>query len=111
MNPGTLLALLPIMGLFAGFARVRYPRAPLIAAGVIAGLYGLYVAATGIYSAACWDCGTFSGTRGDAFVLGTVFFGITAATTLLAVWLGARFSIVLGRLLRTARELREEIRR
>ena len=108
MNIGTLLGIIPLLGVLAGLARARFPRAPFVVAGLVVTAYALYMAAVGIFAAQCWDCrGGLGTTRGDGFIASAIFFGLIAVTTLIGIWLGARLATVLGRLLRTFRELRE----
>ncbi len=106
-----LLTTLPVLGITAGLARARFPRAPFVAAGLVAAVYGLYMAAVGIWAALCWDClvGT-QNSRGEVFTAAAFFFGLIAFTTLLGIWLGARLATVLRRLLHTLRELRDAAR-
>lgn len=104
MNIGALLGAIPVLGIIAGLAKARYPRAPFVAAGVIIGIYAVYMASVGIWASTCWDCGGVN-QRSDIFYVSGIFFGIIGFTTLLGVWLGARMSTMLGRLLHTAREL------
>lgn len=111
MNPGFLLAWLPLIGVVIGLLRARFPRLPLIATGVLVVLYGVYVASTGIYAATCWDCTSrLSGSRGDAWLVSAFFLAVMLAITLAGVWLGARLTVVLGRLVDAARDLREATR-
>jgi hypothetical protein len=83
----------------------------LIAAAVLVALYGVYALSTGIYASTCWDCASsISGSRGEAWQVGVFFLGIMLAITLAGVWLGARLSGTLGRLVSAARELRDATR-
>ncbi len=110
MNPAFILLWLPVIGVTIGLARARFPRLPWIAASVLIGLYVAYVASTGVYAATCWDCSGFNGTRGESFQVAAFFFGIMLTITLAGVWLGARLTVVLGRLLAAARDLRDATR-
>ncbi len=112
MNPGLIFGWLPVIGIIAGLARLRFPRAPWIAAGLLGGAYLIYMAALGAYAGQCWDCsGVADGdTRGDTFFVAAIFFGILLATTLLGVWLGARLTVVFGRVMSAARDLRDGLR-
>ena len=107
MNIATLVAILPVLGIMAGLFRVRYRRAPYVAAGVVLAVYVLYIGSIAIWAATCWDCrGGLGETRSDGLFVSAVFFGLIGATTLLGVWLGARLVTMLQRLRRTWRELR-----
>ena len=107
-----LLTILPVLGIAAGLARVKFQRVPLVAAGLVAAVYGLSMAAVGIWTATCWDCSVGTqNSRGEAFTAAAIFFGLIAFTTLLGIWLGARLSVVLARLARTLRELRDGVGR
>lgn len=105
MNIGAVLGAIPILGIIAGLAKARFPRAPLIAAGVVIGLYALALAVVGSWAGSCWDCRGLSETRSDVFLVLAIWLGVLVFTTLLGIWLGARMSTMLGRLARTAREL------
>ena len=107
MNPAGLLAILPVLGVLLGVARLRYPRVPWLAAGSILALFVLFLAATGVWAGTCWDCsGGTNTSRGDIFTVGAVYFGFVIATTLTGIWLGSRLIVVLERLYRTIGELR-----
>lgn len=107
MNIATLIAILPVLGVIAGLLRVRYSRAPYIAAGVVVVAYGLYIGSLGIWAATCWDCRAgFGSTRADGLYVNAIFFGLIAVPMLLGIWLGARMVTMLQRLRRTWRELR-----
>ncbi len=107
MGIATLIALLPVIGIAAGLARVKYRRAPYIAAGVVVGVYVLYIGSLAIWAWTCWDCrGGLGETRSDGLYVSTIFFGLLGITTLLGVWLGARMVTMLQRLRRTWHELR-----
>ena len=112
MNPGLIFGWLPIIGIVAGLMRLRFPRAPLIATGVLVAAYLIYLAALGAYAGQCWSCrGVADGdTRGDTFFVAAIFFGILLVTTLLGVWLGARLTVVFGRVISAAHDLREGLR-
>jgi hypothetical protein len=110
MNPALVLLWLPLIGVAIGLARARFPRLPLIATAALVALYIAYVASTGVYAATCWDCSSFNGTRGESFQVAAFFFGIMLAITLAGVWLGARLTVVVGRLLAAARDLRDATR-
>ena len=107
MTFGALLAALPLLGILAGVARVKFPRLPIVAAGLVAVSYGLYLAAVGTWAGICWECRGVSQTRGDVFTVSAIFFGLIAFTTLLGVWLGARLVTMVQRLRRTWREVRD----
>ena len=107
MTIATLIAILPVLGIVAGLSRVRYRRAPFVAAGVVVAVYVLYIGSIAIWAANCWDCrGGLGETRSDGLYVSTVFFGLIGGTTLLGIWLGARLVTMLQRLRRTWRELR-----
>lgn len=107
MNAGTLITALPVLGVLLGFAKVRYPRVPWLAAGSILALYLVFEAATGGWAASCWSCGAENGSpRSELFYVTTIYFGIVIGTTLIGIWLGSRLIVVLGRLGRTITELR-----
>lgn len=107
MGIATLIAILPVLGIMAGLLRVRYRRAPFIAAGFVVLVYAVYIGSIAIWAATCWDCrGGLGETRSDGLYVSTVFFGLIGGTTLLGVWLGARLVTMLQRLRRTWRELR-----
>ncbi len=111
MNPAFIFGWLPLIGVGIGLGRARFPRLPLIATGVLVVLYAAYVASTGIYAATCWDCTSrLSGSRGDAWLVSAFFLAIMVAITLAGVWLGARLTVVLGRLVDAARDLRDAAR-
>ena len=112
MNPGILFGWLPVIGIAVGLARLRFPRLPWIATGLLVGAYLTYMAAFGAYAGQCWSCsGVADGdTRGDTFFVSAIFFGILLATTLLGIWLGARLTVVFGRVMSAARDLREGLR-
>ncbi len=103
---GTLVSVLPLLGVVAGLARAKFRRVPVVAAGLVALAYGVYMAAVGVWAVRCWDCRGLSETRGEALTAAALFFGLIAAATLLGIWLGARLTVVLQRLLHTLRELR-----
>ena len=107
MNFATLLAAVPLLGIVAGLARARYPRAPYLVAGLVAAAYALLLAGLGVWSGICWDCGGLGQSRGDVFVVSAIFFGLLTVTTLVAIWLGARLVTMVQRLRRTWRELRD----
>lgn len=107
MNINTLIAALPVLGVMLGFAKVRYPRVPWLAAGSMLFVYLVFEAVTGAWAGACWSCGGETGTaRSELFYVTTLYFGIVIATTLVGIWLGSRMIVVLGRLGRTIAELR-----
>ncbi len=107
MGIATVVALLPVIGIVAGLSRVRFRRAPYIAAGIVVGVYVLYIGSLAIWAWTCWDCrGGLGETRSDGLYVSTIFFGLLGLTTLLGVWLGARMVTMLQRLRRTWRELR-----
>ena len=108
MNPGLLFSWLPIFGIIVGALRVRYRRLPWIVSGLLVAAYLLYLASYGTYAARCWDCsGDAASTRGDSFLVATLFFGLMVVLTLAGIALGARLTILLGRLSRTVHELRK----
>ncbi len=108
MNPGLLFSWLPVIGIVIGLLRVRFRRLPWIVAGTVAAAYLLYLAASGIYAARCWDCsGDVTSTRGDSFLVGILFFGLLLVVTLAGIALGARLTVVLGRLFGAARDVRD----
>lgn len=108
MNAGGMLfGALPVLGILAGLAGMRYRRLPLFAAGIVVAAYGVYLASAGIWAATCWDCRVgLSQTRNDFLLVSAIFTGLVAFTTLVGVALGARLSVVLRRLSRTIGELR-----
>ncbi len=110
MNPALLFGWLPLIGVAIGLARARFPRLPLIATAMLVAVYVAYTAATGVYAATCWDCESFNGTRGESFQVVAFFFGIMLAIALAGVWLGARLTVVLGRLFAAVRDLRDATR-
>jgi uncharacterized membrane protein len=110
MTPALIFGWLPVIGVIAGLSRARFARAPWIVAGVLVVAYLIYMAALGVYAGRCWDCDGLSGTRGETFNVGAIFFGIMLATTMLAIWLGARLTVVLGRLFGAARDVRDGLR-
>ncbi len=107
MNIGALFAVIPLLAVVIGLSRVKFPRAPLIAAVLVAGAYGAATASIGIWAATCWDCRVEAGPRSDVLMVFAVLFGILTAGTLVGIWLGARMVTMLRRLMVTARELRE----
>ncbi len=108
MNPGLLFSWLPVIGIVIGLLRVRFRRLPWIVAGLVFVAYLLYLAASGTYAARCWDCsGDVTATRGDSFLVGILFFGLILTVTLAGIALGARLTVVLGRLLGAARDVRD----
>lgn len=109
MNVGLLLGWLPVIGVAVGLLRTWLPRLPVVAAGALVAAYALYLASYGVWAAQCWDCnaGLGSDTRGESFIIATIFFGMLVALTLAGIWLGARLTVVLGRLFRTIGELRD----
>lgn len=107
MSIATLIALLPVLGVVAGLARIKYPRAPYLAAAIVFAVYVLYVGSMAIWAGLCWDCESGAGdTRGDFLYVSAIFFGLIAGTALLGIWLGARMITMLGRLRHTWDELR-----
>jgi len=55
MNPGLILAWLPVAGILIGLLRVRYRRVPWIVAGVVVAAYALYLAAFGaVHPSTLW---------------------------------------------------------
>ena len=111
MNPGFIVSWLPVIGIAIGVLRIRFPRAPWIAAGIIVGAYLLYLAASGVYAAQCWDCsGGLTATRGDSFLVATLFFGLILIVTLAGIALGARLTVVVARLFGAARDVRAGLR-
>ena len=111
MNPALIFVWLPVMAIAIGLTRVRFPRLPWIAAGVLLAIYLLYLAAFGVYASRCWDCSAgMSETRGESFHVIALFLGIMLATALFGVWLGARLTVVVGRLFAAARDLRDATR-
>ena len=106
MDIGIFFAAPPVMGILAGLARVKFPRAPFVAAGLVVAAYALLLAGLGVWSGVCWDCGGFGQTRGDVFVGFAFVFSLFAVTTLVGIWLGARLVTMLQRLRLTWRELR-----
>ena len=110
MNIGLIFSWLPIIGIIIGLLRVRFRRLPWIAAGLLVLAYLLYFAAYGAYAAQCWSCKAgLSETRGESFTVATIFFGMLAALTLAGIALGARLTILLGRLSRTVHDLRKGV--
>ena len=107
MNLGTLIGIIPLLGIIAGLARAKFPRVPFIAAGLVVLAYAVYMAVIAVWAGQCWDCRGLSTTRSDVLFVAAVFFGLMVTMTLLAIWLGARFVTVLQRLFRTGRELQE----
>lgn len=107
MNIGALFAVIPLLAVIVGLSRVKFPRAPIIAAALIAGAYVAATASIGVWAATCWDCRANAGPRSDVLTVFAVLFGILTAGTLTGIWLGARMVTMLRRLLVTARELRE----
>jgi len=111
MNPGLIFSSLPLIGIFIGLLRVRFRRLPWIAVGIVIGAYLLYLASFGVYAAQCWDCsGDFTATRGDSFLVSTLLLGLILFVTITGIALGARFSVVLGRLVGAARDVRDSLR-
>jgi hypothetical protein len=106
MTFNMLLGAIPLLGVIAGLARVKYPRVPFVTAGLVVVAYGISMAVAGVWAAQCWDCRGMNETRGDFFILAAFFLGLIAFTMLLGIWLGARLVTVLHRLLQTWRELR-----
>lgn len=106
MNVGTLFAALPVLGILAGLARVKFPRAPFVAAGLVLAAFVLFMVALGIWAAMCWNCRGTGQARADIYLVSAIFFGLLTVTTLLGIWLGARLVTMLQRLRRTWRELR-----
>ena len=108
MNPGLLFSWLPVLGIIVGMLRVRFRRLPWIAAAVVVIAYLLYLAAFGAYAAMCWDCeGDVTAARGDSFLVSMLFLGVMLVVTLAGIALGARLTILLGRVSRTVNELRK----
>jgi len=108
MNPGLLFSWLPIFGIIIGLLRVRFRRLPWIVAGIVVAAYLLYLAAYGTYAARCWGCsGDAATTRGDSFLVATLFLGLVLIVTLAGIALGARLTILLGRLSRTVSDVRD----
>ena len=108
MNPGLLFSWLPLLGIVIGALRVRFRRLPWIVAGVAVAAYLLYLAAYGAYAARCWDCsGDAASTRGDSFLVATLFLGLILIVTLAGIALGARLTILLGRLSRAVHDVRD----
>jgi hypothetical protein len=111
MNPGLIFSSLPLAGIVIGLLAVRFRRLAWIAVGVVVGGYVLYLASFGIYAASCWTCsGDFTATRGDSYLVSALLLGLIAFVTLAGIALGARFSVVLGRLVAAAREVRDSLR-
>ncbi len=111
MNPGLIFSSLPLIGIVIGLLRVRFRRLPCVAAGVVIVAYLLYLASFGIYAAQCWDCsGDFTATRGDSFMVSSLLLGLILLVTIAGIALGARFSVVLGRLFGAARDVRDSLR-
>ncbi len=106
MTFNMLLGAIPLLGVIAGLARVKFPRVPFVAAGLVVAAYGISRAVAGVWAAQCWDCRGMNETRGDFFILAAFFLGLIAVTMLLGIWLGARLVTVLQRLRQTWRELR-----
>ena len=107
MNIGALFAVIPLIGVAAGLARAKFPRAPFVFAVLVVVVYGLSMAAFGVWAATCWDCRSEGSPRGDVFTVFAFLFGIMAVTMLIGVWLGARLTTMLQRLRVTWRELRD----
>jgi len=102
-----MITALPVLGVLLGFAKVKYPRVPWLAAGSLLAVYLLFEAATGAWAASCWSCGGENGSaRSELFYVTTLYFGLVIGTTLVAIWLGSRLTVVLGRLSKTIGELR-----
>ncbi len=111
MNPGLILAWLPVAGILIGLLRVRYRRVPWIVAGVVVAAYALYLAAFGAWASRCWSCsGDVTATRGDSFIVSVIILGLTAVVMLAGIALGARLTVVLGRLFGAARDVRDSLR-
>ena len=112
MTPALIFGWLPVIGIVLGLARIRFPRAPWLATAFFVGAYLLYMGAFGVFAAQCWNCSSIANgdTRGDTFFVGAIFFGIMLASTLLGVWLGARLTVVFGRVMSAARDLRDGLR-
>ena len=113
MSPGLLFGWMPVIGIGLGLTRLRFRRVPWIASGLVIAAYLIYMAAFGVYAGRCWSCsGVRDGdTRGDTFYIAAVFFGIMLASTLLGIWLGARLTVVVGRLRDAARDMRNATRK
>jgi hypothetical protein len=109
MNPAILVGWLPIMGVVLGLLRVWRPRLPVIAAVALSALYLIALAVYGVWAARCWDCGA-GAARSDALLLFALFFGLIVGATLLGIWLGARLTVVVPRLLGSARDVRDAAR-
>ena len=107
MNIGALFAVIPLIGVAAGLARAKFPRAPFIFAVLVVACCGLAAAAFGSWAATCWNCRSAGSPRSDIFPVFAFLFGIMSATTLIGVWLGARLMTMLQRLRVTWRELRD----
>jgi uncharacterized membrane protein len=111
MNPGLIFSSLPLIGIVIGLLGARVRLLPWIAAGIVTVAYLLYLASFGIYAAQCWDCsGDFTATRGDSFMVSALLLGLMLLVTIAGIALGARFSVVLGRLVGAARDVRDSLR-
>lgn len=106
MDIGLFFAALPVLGILAGLARVKFPRAPFVAAGLVLAAFVLFMVALGIWAAMCWNCRGTGQVRADIYLVSAIFFGLLTLTTLLGIWLGARLVTMLQRLRLTWRELR-----
>lgn len=107
MNLGLLLGWLPVIGVAVGLLRTWLPRLPVVAAAALIAAYVLYVASYGVWAAQCWNCKVgVSETRSDMLLIAGMFFGLLLILTLAGITLGARLTIMVGRLFRTVGELR-----
>jgi hypothetical protein len=110
VSPALIFGWLPVIGILLGLSRARFRRVPLIATAIIGAAYLIYMASVGVYAARCWDCEGLGTTRGDMVYVSAIFFGITVVTTVLGIWLGVRLTVVFGRVMDAARDLRDAVR-
>jgi len=102
-----VLGWLPVVGVAAGLTRAKFRRLPLMVAALAVAAYLITMVSFAVWAAPCWDCKAgLSETRGDVVIIFSMFFGVYLALTLVGIWLGARFSGSLARLIATFREAR-----
>jgi hypothetical protein len=84
------------LGLVAGFASRLNRMAPLTIGFAVVLAYSIYVIATGVWAAQCWDCvEQGEDSRGVGFWLGLILYGFVVIVHLTAIgvaWVTASFT-------------------
>lgn len=83
------------LGLLAGLASRVFPRAPTIAAGLIAGGYVSLLAMTVVWTAVCPTCTSWTSedsARGVDIFMAFFWGGLSSAAILAIIWSGTRIA-------------------